>query len=276
MSLKEELKDKLTKEELSELKTSFDVIGSKEGAVAIIEIPENLKKKDKTIAKTLMKVHKNIKSVLKKESPRKGEYRLRKYRVLAGDKNTEVIHKESGCRFLLDPIKTYFSVREGTERIRISKKIKKGERVLVMFGGIAPFPIIFARKTKADKIYSVEINPEAHKYAEKNIILNKVGDKVIPILGDVREVCKALDEKFDRILMPLPESAHEFLDVAFSCSKKGTIIHLYGIVKSFEELEEKVKEISKKTKRKYKIENREEVLPYGPGINKVCLEIQVK
>ena len=48
-----------------------------------------------------------------------GELRLRSYRLLAGEENTEVLHKEHGYMLRLDPKKTYFSVREGTERQRI-------------------------------------------------------------------------------------------------------------------------------------------------------------
>lgn len=273
MSLREELKDKLTKEELKKIKTSFDVIGSKEKAVAIIEIPEELEDKKEVIAKSLMKVQKNVKSVLRKKTKRKGEFRLRDYELLAGDKNTEVIHKEHGCKFLLDPKKTYFSMREGTERLRIAKKVKKGEKILVMFGGVAPFPIVIAKKKHVNKIFSVEINPEAHEYAEENIILNKVSEKVVPILGDVREVCPALNKKFDRIIMPLPESAYQYLETAFQCSKKGTVIHLYGIAKDFKELENKIKKELKD--KKYKIKERREVLPYGPGVYKICIEILV-
>ena len=39
--------------------------------------------------------------------------------------------------------------------------------------------------------------------------------------GDVRDVVPKLKKKFDRILMPLPKSAEEFLDIALSASKKG-------------------------------------------------------
>jgi len=152
MNLKNELENKLTKKEFSELKTSFDILGSKEKAVAIIEIPDELKKKEKMIAKTLMKVHKNVKSVLKKESPRTGVYRLRKYKLLAGDKDVEIIHKENGCRFILNPKKTYFSVREGNERLIIAEKVKKGEKILVMFAGIAPYSVVIAKKKNGDKI----------------------------------------------------------------------------------------------------------------------------
>lgn len=275
MSLKDELKGVLSDEELRDLVKSFDIIGSREKAVAIIEIPDELKKKEKTIAKALMKVHKNVVSVLEKKSPRTGTYRLRRYKVVLGEKNTEVIHKESGCRFLLDPKEVYFSPREGAERLKIAEKVKKGEKVLVMFGGVAPFPVVIAKKRGVDKVYSIEVNPKAHEYAIKNIMLNKVGDKVVPILGDVRDVCPMLNEKFDRIIMPLPEKAYEFLDVVFSCSKKGTTIHLYGISKEenlFKDLESKIKI----TTKKYKIIEKRKVLPFGPRKWKVCLEILIK
>ena len=274
MNLKEALSGKLSKKELGLLRTSFDIIGSRDRAVAIIEVPEELRKKEKIIGEALLRVHKNVVSVLAKSSERRGKFRLRDYKLIAGEKNTEVVHKESGCRFLLDPRKVYFSVREGTERERVAKDVRSGEKILVMFGGVAPFSIVIGRHSHAERIYSVEINPEAHKYAIKNVLLNKVGDKVVPILGDVREVCKDLGEKFDRIIMPLPEKAYEFLDVAFSCSKPGTVIYLYGIIEEknlFKKLEEKIKEKAKEFGIKYKTTEKRRVLPYGPRMWKVCI-----
>jgi len=275
MNLKEFLSGKLTKEELKKLNTSFDIVGSREKAVAIIEIPEELKRKEKIIGKALLTVHRNVKSVLKKSSERKGIFRLRDYKLIAGSRNTEVMHRESGCTFRLDPRKNYFSVREGMERERIAREVEEGERILVMFGGVAPFPIVIAKKKPAKKIYSVEINPKAHNYAVENVLLNKVGNRVVPILGDVREVCKTLGEEFNRILMPLPENAYEFLDVAFSCSHHGTIIHLYGIEGPEDGLNKKVKEMARKSGVKYRILSKRKVLPYSPRTFKVCLEIKV-
>lgn len=275
MNLKKVLSEKLGKKEMENLNTSFDIIGSREKAVAVIEVPDELKKKEKIIGNALLEVHKNVKSVLKKSSRRKGRFRLRSYKLIAGDRNTEVVHKESGCRFLLNVKKTYFSVREGTERERIAKEVKNGEKILVMFGGVAPFPVVMAKK-KNVRVYSVEMNPEAHKYAIKNVLLNRVGDKVVPILGDVREVCKTLGEKFDRITMHLPEKAHEFLDVAFSCSRRGSIIYLYGIEEEGKkDLEKKVKEQAKKSKKRIKIIRKRKVLPYSPRTWKVCVEIKI-
>jgi tRNA (guanine37-N1)-methyltransferase len=54
--------------------SSFDVIGH----IAIIEIPEKLKRKKKLVAMVIMGLNKHIKTVLEKVSERKGIYRIRK------------------------------------------------------------------------------------------------------------------------------------------------------------------------------------------------------
>ena len=43
-----------------------------------------------------------------------------------------------------------------------------------MFSGIAPYPIVISRNTCAKEIYGIEINLFAHKFAEENILLNKI------------------------------------------------------------------------------------------------------
>jgi hypothetical protein len=42
-------------------------------------------------------------------------------------------------------------------RKNVASFVKKGERVLVMFAGVAPFPIVIAKHSKAKEIYSVEL-----------------------------------------------------------------------------------------------------------------------
>ncbi|RLF04502.1 MAG: class I SAM-dependent methyltransferase family protein [Thermoprotei archaeon] len=223
-----------------------------------------------------MKEHKNVKSVLKKLSERKGIERIREYKLLAGDPNTEVTHKESGCRFKLDPRKVYFSGREGTERLRIAEQVKPNEFVLVMFSGVSPFSIIIARKQpQIQKIISIEINPIAHEYAKENIRLNKVQDKVIPILGDVREKVKDYHGKCDRVIMPLPHEAYKYLDLAYKCLKpKGGIIHLY-LIEQEKDVEKKVKKLIHDFKKKTSYTIRK-VLPYAPYMNKYCVDISLQ
>ncbi|MEM5790661.1 MAG: class I SAM-dependent methyltransferase family protein [Candidatus Aenigmatarchaeota archaeon] len=277
MGLKEILKGKLSEEELKILPRSFDIIGSREKAIAITEIPEGLKGKEKIIAEGIMKLNKNVKTVLKKVSERKGIERLREYEFLAGDENTEVVHKEFGYLLKLDPRKVYFSPREAEERQRIANKVKDSEKVLVMFSGIAPFCIAIAKK-KNVKVYGIEINEEAHRYAKINVGMNGLSDKVVLIKGDVRKICPKLKEKFDRIVMPLPLGSENFLDLAFKCIKKGGIIHFYNWGSEENLYENGIKGIEKearKLKKKVKILEMRKVLPYAPKRWKVCIDLKV-
>jgi len=279
MNLKTLLESKLTEKQMESLRTSFDIIGD----VAVIEIPEELRNKEKEIAKALIKTHSHVMTVCKKLGGRKGTKRLRDFEVIFTKKVVtpmQTIHKEHGCLFKLDVSKTYFSPRESTERLRIAEKVKPGEKILVMFGGIAPLPIMIAKKQGGTKkIYSVEINPDATMYARENVVLNNVIENIVTVEGDVKDFCKKIREKFDRILMPLPEQAYKYLDSAFLCCKKGGIIHLYGISKEkrlFKDLEKKIERRARESKRKIKIVDRKKVLPYRPREWKVCIDFEVK
>lgn len=249
---------------------TFDIIGSREKAVAIME------KASKKKAEDILKKHKNIVSVLTKTSPRTGVYRTRKLRLVAGERNTVVIHKESGCIFMVDPRKVYFSPREATERIRIAEKIKPGEDIMVFFAGIGPFPIIISKKTKARKITGIEINPAAVKYFRKNIEINKTLN-VEAVSGDVIVKTKKYENKFDRILMPLPEKSLLYLEDAFVLIKKKGIIHLYFFSKENEidKIKTEVKNKAEKQKKKIRIKSVSRVLPYGPRIWKMRMDMEV-
>ena len=61
-NFREKLAEFLTEDELSGLKTAFDVVGD----IAILEIDEEFKNKEKQIANALLDYHKNINTVLKK------------------------------------------------------------------------------------------------------------------------------------------------------------------------------------------------------------------
>ena len=244
----------------------------------LVEIPDDLQNKEKEIANQILARHKNVKSVLKKISERKGAYRKREYKLLAGDLNTEVIHKEHGCRLKLDPQKVYFSPREVTERLRIASQVKPKETIMLMFVGIGVYAIMIAKKQpKVGKIISVEINPIAYEYMKENIRLNKVTEKVIPILGDVRLKCKKWYGKCDRVIMPLPHDAWKFLDIAFKCIKSHGYIHMYIIDKE-KNIQDKVRSIigkfNKRIERntKYKIQK---ILPYSPKTYKYRVDIKL-
>ena len=258
--------------------SSYDIVGSKEKAVAIIEIPDELKQKEKDIAEEILRKHKNIKSVLKKLSERKDIYRIRLHELLSGDPNTEVVHIEHGYKLKLDPQKVYFSGREGTERSRIAQLVKPKETVMLMFAGVCPFGIAIAKKQPSVKIVAIEINPIAYEYMKENMRINKLNDKIIPVLGDVKKKSKNWYGKCDRVIMPLPHKAIEYLDSAFNCLKpKGGTIHVYLLEK-----EENIDKVAKRivTDFKKKIKKKinysiNKTLPYAPGKNKYCIDMKL-
>ncbi len=259
----------------------FDLIGSKEKAVAIVDIPDDQKDRAGDISLEIMRMNKNVKSVLKKVTERQGKFRLREYELIIGNHNTEVLHKEYGCVFKLDPRKTYFSPREATERQRVVSQVKPGETVMVMFSGVAPYAIQIAKhQPRVKKVIAVEMNPDAVEYAIENMKLNKIEEsRFMPVLGDVKDVCPRFYGTCDRVMMPLPLGAEDFLDIAIRCLKKeGGIVHFYSWGKEgdpFTDAIKKVEKAAKKLDRSYEIMNEKKVLPYAPRTFKVCIDFKV-
>ncbi len=272
MGLKEELEGKIPESKLAFLRTGFDIIGD----VAIIEIPEELESKKLIIAKALLKVHPSVKTVCRKLSEREGAFRLRELEILVG-KSTETEHKECGCIYRLDVAKAYFSPREATERQRIASQVKPKETVMVFFAGVGPYAIMIAKKKNA-RVYAIEMNTDAVKYMRENVRINRVQEKVEPVLGDVKKVSKQFYGKCDRVIMPLPKEGYKFLPEAFMCLKpKGGIIHFYSYAHEddlFSEAESLVKKAAKNAVRSIRVLDKRKVLPYGPRVFKVCLDIK--
>lgn len=276
MDLKEALKDELTDEELANLVTSFEVIGD----VAIIEVPEELESKRELIGETLMDLNSHVRSVLREVSERRGEFRTRDYEVIAGDENTETVHREYGCRFKLDPRKVYFSEREGTERQRIAERVDEDEVIMTMFAGVGPFPIVIARQKDVRKIYAVELNPEGYSYLEENVRLNKMEDVIEPIQGDVRDICPEYFGQCDRVLMPLPKDSESFLNLAIKCLKpEGGTVHYYSWSHEdnlYQDEEKNLEKAAIENDMEVRFLNERKVLPYAPGVWKVCIDAKFK
>ncbi|MBD3354616.1 class I SAM-dependent methyltransferase family protein [Candidatus Woesearchaeota archaeon] len=272
-SLKQALKKKLNKKELSLVVTSYDMVGD----IAIIEIPIELEKKEKIIAKTLLDLHKNINVVVKKAGVHKGVYRTQNMFILAGEDRKETVHRENNIEIKLDIEKVYFSVRLSTERKRIMEQVKKDEEVLVMFSGVSPYCLVIAKNTDAKRVYGVEINPAAHKYAEENVKLNKLDGKIKLYNGDVRMVVPRLRKKFDRVLMPLPKEGEGFLDVALKAVKEEGRIHFYDFEheKDINLAKEKVKESCRKFKKKCRILRTVKCGQVGPREYRLCVDFKV-
>ena len=256
-SLKDYLKGKIDEETIDEIRGSFDIIGD----VVILEIPDDLENYKDLIGEAALKFTRR-KAIFRKKSEIKGIIRTRELEHIAGEDISETVHHEFGCRLMLDVKNVYFSPRLATERKRVADSVKDGEIIVDMFAGVAPFPVLIARNHDVT-VYAIDINPEAYKYAKRNIELNKVQNKVIPLLGDVREVLENKNIKADRIIMNLPGSAYEFLDTAMQHIKPGGIIHYYEFSEGFEKPVERLKDAA--YPRKVEILDKRKVRSRSPG-----------
>jgi tRNA (guanine37-N1)-methyltransferase len=270
VSLKEMLKEKLSEEELKVLRRSFEIIGN----VAILEIPDEIIEKKDLIVDAILIKHKSVKTILRKVGEVGGIYRVASYEKIYG-KETETIAKEHGCRFLVDPTKAYFSSRLSTERERVARLVKEGERVLVMFGGVGPFAIVIAKLSKPREVIGVELNSTAVEYFRKNVKLNKL-ENVIVIEGDVSEVVPRLEGEFDRILMPAPYSAESFVHLLRGKVKKGGFVHYYTFEsENYEEqLTKKVEEIFLKNGIVAKAFFMRKCGSFAPYVNRYVVDLQ--
>jgi len=271
MSLREMLKGKINDKELSKVRRSFEIIGD----VVIIDIPDEVLHLKDLIVDAILKKHKHVKTIMRKVGEVDGVYRIAKYEVIYGGK-TETIAKEHGCRFLLDPTKVYYSIKLSGERERITRLVRPGERILVMFAGVGPFAIVIAKHAKPKEVVGVELNPTAVEYFRKNVELNKV-ENVKVYGGDVRKIVPELEGEFDRILMPSPHNVESFVDVAAVKAKKGGYIHYYTFagVEEEEELPRKVEGLFKAEGVECRTEFMRVCGNFAPYVNRYVIDLKV-
>jgi tRNA (guanine37-N1)-methyltransferase len=223
------LENRLPPHLLDSLPRALDIIGD----IAIIEIPPELKAHESLIGEAILKTHKNVRTVLAKTGAVSGIYRLRSLEVIAGEHRTNTVNKEYGCQYHVDVATTYFSPRLSHEHDRIASLVQKSETVVDLFAGVGPFAVLIAKKNEDAKVYAVDINPEAVEFLKRNIRLNRVENRVIPILGDAKQVvAQQLLGVADRVLMNLPEKAIEFVEPACKAIKPaGGIAHYYEFIR---------------------------------------------
>jgi tRNA (guanine37-N1)-methyltransferase len=84
----------------------------------------------------------------------------------------------------------------------------------------------FAKRKRAT-VCSCELNEEAFDLHVENNRVNKVEEKVRMVMADAMRLPGLLNERFDRILMPLPSRSNLYLGAALSLAKPGGLIHYY-------------------------------------------------
>jgi tRNA (guanine37-N1)-methyltransferase len=241
----------------------FDIIGD----IAVVEIPDHLQKKKEEIARILL-ARNPIHTVVEKTTEVSGQFRIRKHSHILGEKKFHTIHTEYGLSLHVNINEVYFNPRLATERMRITKKITAGERIIDMFCGVGPFSIMISRHTQADEIYAIDINPRAIEYLKENVTLNKC-ENIVPICGDAREEVPLIG-KVDRIIMNLPHSAFEYLPPAL---QSGHIIHYYCICECVEKEKEKIIATGAHTGVPVTIQGERAVKSYAPHMDMYRLDL---
>ena len=272
--LKQALKGILTDEEISLLYGGFDIVGD----IAVIKIPEALQSRKELIGEALIKNVKTVHTVLAQITPVSGEYRTRDLEVIFGEEKTITIYKEHGCMFKVDLAQAYFSPRLSTERLRIAKLVKPGETVTNLFAGVGAYSIIIAKKVPDVRVYSIDVNKAAYELTIENIKLNKLIDRIIPILGDARKVVIDIKGEASRVLMPLPEQSASYLDVAVSALRPPEgVIHYYTHVYSIRNNDahiEALKTLNNNPNLKYELISHNIVREVGPRWYQVVLDLK--
>ncbi|HJN57537.1 MAG TPA: class I SAM-dependent methyltransferase family protein [Nitrososphaerales archaeon] len=274
--LKKALTGIFNETEIQLLYGGFDVVGN----IAVIKIPDSLMNKKRIIATTLLDKIKPVTTVLMQSTPVSGDFRTRHLELIGGEDKTTTEYREHGCIFKVDLATAYFSPRLSTERQRIAELVQPGETVVNLFAGVGAFSIIIAKKVPETRIYSVDINPEANQQAIENIRVNKVNKNVIPILGDARNAVSQIEEKAERVLMPLPEKAAEYLDTAIELLKTPYgVVHYYTHTYASRRenaFEGPTKEIKKNIlKNRYSIVSKRIVREVGPRWYQVVLDLKI-
>ncbi len=237
------------------MRIGFDVVGN----IAILKFDRDVSLSvKKKFALNYLAKHKSVTTAVEKVGKFSGRLRTLKTKWLAGVKTREALYRENGCEFRFNIDTSYFSPRLSEERKNIASFVKKNERVLVMFGGVAPFAIVIGKMKKAKEIISVELGKEPSRYAVENIKRNKLVSVVSAVQGDVRRVIgagKKISGTFDRIVMARPNLEDSFLDVAFRVARRGMIIHYYGfyLEDEIDKLKELVLEQAKFASKKVNI-----------------------
>jgi len=272
-NLKELLKGIIPEKYMDLVVKSYDVVGD----IAILEVPKEIEKFDMQIGHALKRANPYIKTVVRKSGKISDEFRIRPLKHVTGEKKTETTYKEHGTILYLDLTKTYFSPRSSGERLRIARLVKPLEDVLIMFAGIGVYALVIAKNQPQVHLWAIEKNPDAFSFMQKNIRANHAGHIIVPILGDVKDKMPELGMQFDRIVMPFPEKAKDFLPLAFEYIKPQGTIHYYAFLKE-KDIEKHISEIAKiagKQGKEIEVQNWSRAGSYAPRTWRMVFDILV-
>lgn len=246
----------------------------KYGKVVLLKLPKKLLGYKKDIARAYASVL-GAETVLLDASGSRGALREPTTELLLGQR-TETTHVENGIRYCFDAARLMFSSGNMAERIRMGKAVERSETVVDMFAGIGYFTLPMAVHGRPERIYACELNPASHRYLERNIRLNKVADRVVPLLGDCRVV--APEGVADRAVLGHFDSPR-FVEKALRVLKpEGGVLHFHCLCRkdripqmAWQPLRRSIEELG----RRAELAGTVKVKSFKPKVWHIVLEVRV-
>jgi tRNA (guanine37-N1)-methyltransferase len=147
--------------------------------------------------------------------------------LLAGDEDYVVTLKESNANFTFNFRDVYWNSRLQTEHQRLVDFVvnlpRTHESTIVadMMAGVGPFSVPMAMA--GIRVYANDLNPSSFTYLEVNAKKNKCTKTLSSFNCDGRLFIIELQRRgidFSQVIMNLPQSAPEFLDVFIGLSRR--------------------------------------------------------
>jgi len=205
---------------------SYDVIGD----IAVLHsLPEEANKREDylRIGEEVLSQNKALKVCVVRTSPLEGADRASPPMLrLASRHDNRMVgpllttHVEYGIPCVVDVEKCFFSPRMGSERLRLTNSVARGEHVLVLFAGVGMEALQFAARTEASRVLAIEQNSTALECAYKSKRMlqkrqqkSKSNSNCVDRLefqdGNVLDMLPLLERcSFDRIVAPRPKEAN--------------------------------------------------------------------
>lgn len=243
-------------EDKAQAPRAFDQMGD----IVVLKVPQDLWERRQELGDAILAFHPATRAVFHDHGVT-GEFRTRKLELIAGSGGSETTITENNVRLQVDVSQAYFSPRLGDERARITGLSHAGERVIDLFGGVAPLGVQLAKQ--GVEVVSIDLNPAAAAMARQNAAKNKVAVEVHE--GDARVVAAGLAPA-DRVVMNLPHGAKHFLDVAAQACRPRGWVHYHEILaddhvkKRTLELEQEFRQLG----RPGRVEHVRHVRAYSP------------
>ncbi|KAK2195948.1 bifunctional tRNA (guanine(37)-N(1))-methyltransferase [Babesia duncani] len=239
---------KLVSDDANRIMIGFETVGH----IAHVNLPDDRLAIKQLIGKIILDKHKHIRTVVNKVCELNNEYRTMEFELLAGEPEYTARVIENKLIFEIDFLNVYWNSRLIQERTRIHAVVKSGDIVVDLFAGVGAFVIYLA--SKGCPSFANDLNPMAIKCMETNIKLNKSHNFIKAFNKDAREFIRDIivpsqilsrdtneyqGFQFDRsaavhVIMNLPKSAIEFLDVLIGIAKdidsetlRKCIVHCY-------------------------------------------------